>query len=466
MKSRQPLIQSFVALSALLAMTQTATAQGASQQHGKNFRQYTVRDLGVLGSGTNSTGFDMNYAGWVAGSSNLVSGGPQHAFLWFGGGSLQDLGTLGGESCPQCNSAADGPSANGEAAIGSETSTVDPNGEDFCGYGTHLQCLGAVWRYGKLKVLPNLPGGHNANAFGINDLGQLVGFAESNVADPTCANATAFQTHRFQAVIWEKGGDIHVLEPLKHMGDTVGFAFGINSRGQVVGSSGTCGTQGLPPVNVTGLHAVIWERDGSPTYLGTLGDAANTMYNAASAINDQGDAVGTSQFTDGTVHSFLWKRVIGMRDLGTLPGAFATIVGCCDTVNNQDDVVGFSIDTFGITPFLWHDGAIVDLNSLMPANSSLYLLSASSINEAGEITGQACVLPACSELHAFRATPKVRNDQAWRELSEVKRSGWALDIMAPPPRFANSQEKWARLFVKARTGRVTHQQLRPLSAQL
>jgi probable HAF family extracellular repeat protein len=406
MKSRQPLIQSFVALSALLAMTQTATAQGASQQHGKNFRQYTVRDLGVLGSGTNSTGFDMNYAGWVAGSSNLVSGGPQHAFLWFGGGSLQDLGTLGGESCPQCNSAADGPSANGEAAIGSETSTVDPNGEDFCGYGTHLQCLGAVWRYGKLKVLPNLPGGHNANAFGINDLGQLVGFAESNVADPTCANATAFQTHRFQAVIWEKGGDIHVLEPLKHMGDTVGFAFGINSRGQVVGSSGTCGTQGLPPVNVTGLHAVIWERDGSPTYLGTLGDAANTMYNAASAINDQGDAVGTSQFTDGTVHSFLWKRGIGMRDLGTLPGAFATIAGCCDTVNNQDDVVGFSIDTFGITPFLWHDGAIVDLNSLMPANSSLYLLSASSINEAGEITGQACVLPACSELHAFRATPR------------------------------------------------------------
>ena len=95
-----------------------------------------------------------------------------------------------------------------------------------------------------------------------------------------------------------------------------------------------------------------------------------------------------------------------MRDLGTLPGAFATIAGCCDTVNNQDDVVGFSVDEFGITPFLWHDGTMVDLNSLMPANSPLYLLSASSINEAGEITGQACVLPACSELHAFRATPR------------------------------------------------------------
>jgi probable HAF family extracellular repeat protein len=406
MKSRQPLIHSLAALSALLAMSLAATAQGASQQHGKKFRQYTIKDLGALGSGTNSAGFDMNHAGWVGGSSNLVPNGPQHAFLWYGGGSLQDLGTLGGSACPQCNSAADGPSANGEAAIGSETSTVDPNGEDFCGYGTHLQCLGAVWRYGKLKALPNLPGGRNANAFGINDLGQLVGFAESNVADPSCANATAFQTHRFQAVMWEKDGDIHILHPLKKMGDTVGFAFGINNRGQVVGSSGTCATQGLPPVNVTGLHAVLWEQDGSPTYLGTLGDAANTMYNAASAINDLGDVVGTSQFTDGTVHSFLWKRGVGMRDLGTLPGAFATIAGCCGTVNNQDDVVGFSIDEFGITPFLWHDGTMADLNSLMPANSPLYLLSASSINEAGEITGQACVLPACSELHAFRATPK------------------------------------------------------------
>ena len=405
MKSRHPFIHSFVALSALLASSLVLSAQGASQ-HGKKFKDYTVTDLGALGSGTNSTGFDMNHAGWVAGSSNLVPSGPQHAFLWYGGGSLEDLGTLGGSACPQCNSAADGPSANGEAVIGSETSVADPDGEDFCGFGTHLQCLGAVWRYGKLKALPTLPGGHNANAFGINDLGLSVGFSENGEQDLTCATATAFQTHRFQAVMWERDGDIRVLHPLQHMGDTVGYAFGINNRGQVVGSSGTCATQGLPPVNVTGLHAVVWERDGAPTYLGTLGDPAHTMYNAATAINELGDIVGTSQFTDGTVHSFLWKKGVGMRDLGTLPGAFATIAGCCDTVNNQDEVVGFSIDELGITPFLWHDGAIVDLNSLMPANSPLYLLSASSINEAGEITGQACVLPDCSVLHAFRATPK------------------------------------------------------------
>src|ERR1035441_10644537 len=77
--------------------------------------RYTVTDLGTLGgAGTNSTAFEMNNAGWVTGSSNLTSGGPQHAFLWYGGGPLRDLGTLGGLACPACNSGAGGPNGGGE----------------------------------------------------------------------------------------------------------------------------------------------------------------------------------------------------------------------------------------------------------------------------------------------------------------------------------------------------------------
>ena len=47
-----------------------------------------------------------------------------------------------------------------------------------------------------------------------------------------------------------------------------------------------------------------------------------------------------------------------------------------------------------------------DLNTLIPANSTLHLLGAYSINDEGEIAGQACVLPACTEMHAYRLTPK------------------------------------------------------------
>jgi probable HAF family extracellular repeat protein len=383
----------------LVASLATATVPTALAA-GSEKPRYTLQDLGVLETGDNSSSFDMNNTGWVAGSSNLVPGGPQHAFLWYGAGSLVDLGTLGG-----LNSGADGPNVYGEAAIGSELATQDPDNEDVCGYGTHLECQGAFWRHGKLNPLPALAGGRNSNAFEVNNRGQIVGWSENGVADPTCATATPSQVYRFQAVKWAPNGRVHVLNPLQ--GDTVAFAMGVNDLGQAVGSSGTCSTQGLPPANTTGLHAVLWEPDGTPKYLGTLGDQNHTASNNASSINDRGDVVETSEYTDGTVHSFLWTKAKGMQDLGTLtPAAFATIAGCCRTVNNFDEVVGFSIDPKGMTPFRWKDGHMVDLNTLIPSNSPLRLLGAYSVNDAGEIAGQGCVLPACTEMHAFRLVPK------------------------------------------------------------
>jgi probable HAF family extracellular repeat protein len=386
-------------LSVGLVASLATVASPAAQAPGCEKPQYTVRDLGVLGKGNNATSNDMNSVGWVAGQSNLVPNGPQHSFLWYGAGPLVDIGTLGGP-----NSGAGGPNRYGEAAIGSELAVKDPDNEDFCAFGTHLQCRGAIWRYGKLTALRPLPGGRNDNAFGLNNLGQVVGFSENGVRDSTCVKATPFQVFRVEAVRWEPNGEIHELPPLK--GDTVAFGFGINDHGQAVGSSGTCATQGLPPANVTGLHAVLWEKDGTPVYLGTLGDAKNTTSNAASSINDRGQVVGTSQFTDGTIHSFIWSKETHMHSIGTLPGAFATIAGCCRTINNRGEIAGFSIDANGPTAFLWKDGQIMDLNTLIPANSPLHLLTASAINDAGEIVGQGCVMPACTEFHAFRATPK------------------------------------------------------------
>jgi hypothetical protein len=49
-----------------------------------------------------------------------------------------------------------------DLSIVSETATPDPLKEDFCGFGTHLTCLGAVWN-GVMTPLPTL-GGNNAMA--------------------------------------------------------------------------------------------------------------------------------------------------------------------------------------------------------------------------------------------------------------------------------------------------------------
>ena len=57
--------------------------------------------------------------------------------------------------------------------------------------------------------------------------------------------------------------------------------------------------------------------------------------------------------------------------------------------------------------FIWQDGVMTDLNTLLPANSNLYATMANKINESGQISGMAIVLggPDAGNIHAFLATP-------------------------------------------------------------
>lgn len=389
------------ALLLAMAIPDRMIAQEDSVRHEPERRHYKIIDLGTLGgAGTNSSAFQLNQAGWVAGSSNLVSGGPQHAFLWYGRGPLKDLGTLEGAACPGCNSAADGPNTSGEAAVGSETSILDPNGEDFCEYGTGHQCLAAVWKNGKLRALSNLPGGNNANAFNLNDGGQVIGFAENGIAD-SCLDQGTHQVIQFEAVLWEPNGHVRELQPLP--GDTVGFAFGINNSGQVVGASGLCSNTAIPP-NPASPHAVLWDRDGTPHDLGNLGGATN----AASAINNRGEVDGAASDSNGIVHAFVWTKEAGMQDFGAFPGAVATIAPCCNTINDNGEVVGFAIDPDGSSRALVWEGKVpVDLNTLIRKNSPWYLQAAESVNNSGEIAGIGVINGAT---HAFVAIPRDRDD--------------------------------------------------------
>ena len=163
MKS-QSLLSLSAWLLAALALPLTIAAQDTQQPA---LTQYTVTDLGTLSGGNFSQPFFINRYGLVSGSSSLADGS-QHATLWLDG-LMGDIGApgLGGP-----NSIAFGDNERFQSAGEAETSTPDPNGEDFCGFGTHLTCLPFLWQDGKMVQLPTL-GGNNGAANAISNRGKV-----------------------------------------------------------------------------------------------------------------------------------------------------------------------------------------------------------------------------------------------------------------------------------------------------
>src|SRR5208283_4639965 len=103
-----------------------------------------------------------------------------------------------------------------------------------------------------------------------------------------------------------------------------------------------------------------------------LGNLGGKINNAGFAINDMEQVVGASDLAgDQYQHAFLWQKGV-MNDLGTLAG---DVQSAACAINDRNQVSGVSIDANGnIRAFLWQNGVMTDLNSLIPANSPLYLL--------------------------------------------------------------------------------------------
>ncbi|HEV2424103.1 MAG TPA: hypothetical protein VGZ29_04660 [Terriglobia bacterium] len=354
---------------------------------------YKVTDLGVLRSANNlGCAMSVNNEGWTEVMSATMPPGEEDSL--FGqllngraamviDGFKVDLGTLGGQ-----NSWMNWGEINdfGKIVGFSETNVPDPNGEDICGFGTHLTCRPFLWQSGHMSALPTL-GGNNGQASAINNAGLIAGFAENGAVDSTCPSNTT--NNRIQLpVLWEKGK----AQALPTGSDPDGDAFWINDQGQAVGDTGTCGG--------ATIHAVSWE-NGTAFQLPDLGTGA-----IAQGINDQGEIVGTVGSSDGTTqYGALWQNG-ALTNLGTLPGDLAAIA---TGINNQGQVVGSTWDSnFEWShAFIWQDGVMRDLNRLFPASSNLYATMANKINERGQISGMAIVLsgPDKGNIHAFLATP-------------------------------------------------------------
>jgi probable HAF family extracellular repeat protein len=324
---------------------------------------YTVTDLGSLGGGV-THGLAINASGQVTGdsvSSTLVQvpcppqkyGGakkcfthPDDAFVW-SNGTMTDLGTLGGNF-------SQGVAINGSGEVVGESATKNPGpGGAFLSNGHSMKPLSAP-----------------AFAYGINDSGQIVG---------QCRNSMLLQS--YPCVVSSNGAvtalpesnpNIECLYINTISPANIPAAVAINTNGQVLGN---CFYSAL------GL-AIVWTND-TPTVLPTLGGASSS----GTAISGNGQMVGTSETSTGGEDGFLWSNGT-ITDLGSNFSPAA--------VNDSGVIVGGQ--------FVYSNGTLQNLNTLIPAGSGYQIQNATGINDNGQIIANATDT-ATNQTHALLLTP-------------------------------------------------------------
>ncbi len=228
-------------------------------------------------------------------------------------------------------------------------------------------------------------GGPDALASYVNEHGQVAGFSYTNSTPNIgvqCPGAVTSDLPTIHPFLWDSG----TMLDLGTLGGNCGGPAALNNRGQVIGSSTLPGDLISRPF--------LWDH-GVITDLGTLGGDNGE----ALAINDAGEVVGDTDLPgDEVQHAFLWRNG-AMTDLGTLGGSSSALY---------------------INSTLPSHAARIDLNSLIPSNSSLELVAAENINDRGEIVGVGvpghCFVDFCG--HVFLLIPCGRNDSTCAENAE------------------------------------------------
>ncbi len=330
------------ALAAALLATFSCTAQAQT---------YTFTDLGSLGS--YSFGFAINPQGRVAGFSGTNDGESWSPTLW-----RRDRPADLGPDAYNCQGRA---LSRREVVVGHCT----PVG----GGDQHA----VRWSAGTVTELAGAPSG----AYGINDHDAAVGASYLPALGAT------------HAMLWigDQATDLGTLR-----GGTYSAAYDINGAGKVVGES--MNSQGV-------MHATLWH-NARARDLGTLGGRDSS----ATAINNAGLVVGYSRTVRNRVRAALWegRKVI---DLGSLAGdqSYAWDINNLGVIVGSSYVPGHPHER-NSRAVVWIDRKIIDLNTLLDdtTRSTWVLRSATGINDAGQITGEAKNTET-GRTHAYRLDP-------------------------------------------------------------
>jgi probable HAF family extracellular repeat protein len=221
-------------------------------------------------------------------------------------------------------------------------------------------------------------GGTTSTAYGINDLGQVVGQSTTGIGGPN---------HAFLYTgIPGAGG---AMVDLGTLGGTYSRAYAINNDGKIVGRARTTDEDN---------HAFLYTGvPGADGYMHDLTPSGVT-WSEARAINSSGQIVGSFLTADGYYHAFLYIGVPGvdgvMYDLGILGGGVGNsyAYGISDSgVIVGESYIGSGPHTGETHAFQYvgvpgADGVMYDLGTLVPDGSG-FNSGARAINKGGQIVG-------------------------------------------------------------------------------
>jgi probable HAF family extracellular repeat protein len=237
--------------------------------------------------------------------------------------------------------------------------------------------------------LGTLPGGGTSLAYGVNNAGQVVGEARTDLA-------------QFRAFRWSAATGMVDLGALGGAANLMSSGRAINGAGQVTGYSARAD-------GTFSLHAFIHDPASGLVDIDTL---AGSGRSAGAAINDAGHATGeifnlTEPFGE---HAFLYKPETGMVMLVAPGGLASRGLG----INAKDHIVGELIPPLGGggLPFLYNGGpSFIDLNTVLePTSGAGWTLEvATDINDFGQIVG---IGRRDGVAHGFLLTP-VPEPSTW-----------------------------------------------------
>lgn len=300
---------------------------------------FTITDLGDSLGGSQSSAAAINASGQVAGTA-YTSASDFVPFL-YSSGSMLNVGSLGG-----FDGNANGVNAGSQVVGSSYLNSTDGQSavRAFLYNGTQMQNLGL------------LAGDNFSVARGINDNGEVVGGSYTAQGNP----------HAFLY----SGGQ---MKSIGTLGGTLSLARAINDNGVIVGNSTTTGDQQV--------HAFLY--NGTMHDLNPVGVTSSDAY----AINASGEVAGVVGNNEDVYQGFFYNGTT-VVNIGTLGGSESYAYG----INDSAQVVGMSEYTGGSNStldhaFLYANGAMIDLNTLISPTSGWTLVSATAINDNGQIAG-------------------------------------------------------------------------------